>query len=235
MKLKAILPYLMRIVSFLLEISIVACAIEGVRLTAEYGNEGFLYFTVQSNIWIAVVCLMTAIIQIIYLILRKGPLPGWLRDMKIVFTVAITLTGLVFCAVLAPTTNDPFGSMSNVLTHVVVPVLSIIDLFLTKNGKPSYKVMLWTTIPPLYYLGFASLGYVLNWDFGGGLNYPYFFLNWGSSAGAFGFGQGLYFMGTFYWIILLLLVVVGFSALYVFLLRLIEGKKKETATGKAGK
>ena len=49
------------------------------------------------------------------------------------------------------------------------------------------------------------------------MNYPYFFLNWGSEAGAFGFSDSLPFMGPVWWILILLafLIIVGFVYLLI--------------------
>ena len=76
--------------------------------------------------------------------------------------------------------------------------------------KPKY--VLFVIIPPILYAIYAGIGYVQGWQFALGMNYPYFFLNWGSAAGAFGFSSELPFMGTGWWIlaILVFLLVIGF-------------------------
>ena len=66
-------------------------------------------------------------------------------------------------------------------------------------------------------------GFVLNWDFGNGRNYPYFFLNWTSPAGVFGFGGGEYFMGTFWWILVLIALVFGIALAYAAILKRVRG------------
>ncbi len=201
------------IVSVILEFAVALSAAVGVALTAAMGVNGFLYFTVQSNLWVAAVLLVFAVWQTVQL-RRGGEIPQWLWSIKFVFTVSITLTGLVFCAVLAPTMKGAFNSAANVLTHVVVPLCSVADLFVAKR-RTDAKTAWWSLAPPIYYLGFASLGYVLKWDFGYGANYPYFFLNWGSPVGAFGFGGGgEYFMGTFWWILVMLALVSCIAFLY---------------------
>ena len=59
--------------------------------------------------------------------------------------------------------------------------------------------------------------YKAGWEFSGGTNYPYFFLNWGSPAGAFGFTNELPFMGTAWWILALFffLIIVGYTYLSI--------------------
>ena len=54
---------------------------------------------------------------------------------KYVGTVAITLTGIVFCFVLAPTLGTDAWNVQNVLTHIIVPACTILDFFVA--GKKS--------------------------------------------------------------------------------------------------
>ena len=212
--------------SILLQLAVCACAAAGVILTTRLGGDfmagatAFLFFTIQSNLWIAAVCLLFAVLQAVSLCRREFALPLACATLKYVFTVSITLTGAVFCAVLAPTMPGSFSSAANVLTHVAVPALAIGDLFLCRAPAPRYKDFWWALLPPLYYVGFAAVGYVCGWNFGMGNNYPYFFLNWGSPVGAFGFGgEGEYFMGCFWWILLLLLFISALALGYIAILR----------------
>lgn len=220
-------------ISLVLEFAIVACVIAGVTLTAVMASGGFmggataiLYFTVQSNIWIGATALVAAVFTILSIVRKRNGIPRALWIVKYVFTVSITLTGVVFCGVLAPTMPDAFAAPANILTHVAVPVLSIADFFVGEKGNLEYKEFLYSWIPPLYYLIFAGIGYALNWDFGMGNNYPYFFLNWDSPAGAFGFADGMYFMGTFYWIIALIIFISALALAYIAIIREIVKKRK---------
>jgi hypothetical protein len=67
-------------------------------------------------------------------------------------------------------------------------------------------------MPPLAYFVFAGALNILNVDFGKGDTYPYFFLNLKSPAGIFGFSDTPPFViGSFYWIILFLLMVFSIA------------------------
>lgn len=187
------------------------------------GSTLILYFTNQSNIWIALTALILAIIQIVNL--KKG-INGFSKKVYLiqqVFTVSISLTCIVYCFVLVPSflavASDLFNpfSLTQMLLHVVTPVLAIVDfLFSAREVTFKGKDCLWSAIPPLYYLGFSAVGYLLNWNFGMGNNFPYFFLNYDSPAGIFGFSNVMpYFMGSFYWIILLVFLVLGMSLAYL--------------------
>ena len=175
------------------------------------GRRVFMYFTIQSNIAIAVICLIGGLL----LAAGRKTGNGWFV-VKFMGTVSITLTGAVFCFVLAPTLGRYAWNAQNVLTHVVVPVAAIADFFVTGVcGDLKWSSTLCGTLPPLAYAAYAGIGYAAGWEFSEGLNYPYFFLNWGSPAGAFGFTRELPFMGCGWWIIglFILLCLVGLAFL----------------------
>ena len=172
------------------------------------GKSVFMYFTIQSNIAIAIVCAVG-----LFLLLRHGPVSRPWYAVKYVMTVSITLTGVVFCFVLAPTMGKHAWNVQNVLTHVVVPVAAIADYFVTGVcGRLRKRSVFLVTLPPLAYAIYAGIGYIRGWQFAPGVRYPYFFLNWGSPAGAFGFSDRLPFMGCAWWILALLigLILVGY-------------------------
>lgn len=186
------------------------------------GKTLLLYFTNQSNIWIGVTALVLAVVEIVNF--KKGvyTLTKKLSLIHQIFTVSISLTGVIYCFVLVPAFMaagggfNPF-SLTQMLLHVVTPLLSIADFVLfTRGVKYLKRECFIATIPPFYYLFFSLAGYIRNWDFGMGANYPYFFLNYGSPAGVFGFSSEMpYFMGSFYWIAFIVLLVSGMSLLYI--------------------
>ena len=217
-----------KIFSFLLKLIVIVSAEAGVimsalasRNTFMGGNRVFMFFTIQSNIAIAVICAVG-----IPLLLHGCVNNGWFI-VKFAGTISITLTGVVFCFVLAPTMRGHAWSLPNVLTHVVVPVAAVLDFFVTGIYSSIRKRnIVWVILPPLAYAIYAGIGYVAGWQFGNGINYPYFFLNWGSPAGAFGFTKDLPYMGCAWWILALLigLMMVGF--LYLVLLDLLKKLRK---------
>ena len=137
---------------------------------------------------------------------------------KFVGTISITLTGVVFGFVLAPTLGAHAWSLPNTLTHLVVPVAAVIDFFvIAATAGIKRKNVFYVIIPPILYAIYAGIGYVKGWEFSEGINYPYFFLNWGSPAGAFGFTNELPFMGCAWWILTLLvfLIIIGYCYLVI--------------------
>ena len=184
-----------------------------------------LYFTAQSNIWLGVTFLLLALLPF-----HKNTPPTYqsrLYVLKYVFTVSIAITGLVFCGLLAPFSDETYRpwTVCNVFTHVITPTLAIADYFLDDfRLHLTTKHVFLSTLPPLAYCLFSSVLGAFHTDFGRGVEYPYFFLNYRSPAGIFGFSdQRPFFVGTFYWIVLFLLVVLGLG----FLLLRNDNKKMQ--------
>lgn len=148
---------------------------------------------------------------------------------KLMGTVSITLTGTVFAVLLAPMLGKAAWSVPNTLTHVVVPFVAIIDFFVVASGAEiKRRSVVYVIIPPLLYAIYAWIGYASEWEFAKGQNYPYFFLNWGSRAGAFGFTDELPFMGCIWWILLLLLFLVAVVWCYLAIADKIGKANEET-------
>ena len=212
--------------SIILKCVVIVSAIIGIMLSVFDSNafmsgaRVFMYFTIQSNIAIAII----AAIGLYYIKCDKAG-NAW-QIIKFVGTVSITLTGFVFCFVLAPTLGDETWKIKNILTHVVVPLAAIIDFFVVaKNFNLKMKSVLFIPLPPLLYAIYAGIGYVMGWEFSKGDNYPYFFLNWGSPAGAFGFTNELPFMGCMWWIIALLIFLILVGLLYLWAIKKIYKNK----------
>lgn len=212
--------------SVILKAVVVISAVLGTFLSAYAGRDSFMggkvvfmYFTIQSNIAIALICA----IGCAFLLSGKRPSDVWYL-IKFVGTVSITLTGMVFCFVLAPTLGVYAWNLQNILTHVVVPLAAVIDFFVTAEGNIRKKELFWVTLPPIAYAVYAGIAYVNDWQFAEGINYPYFFLNWGSPAGAFGFSSEMPYMGCVWWIALLLVFLIAVGYLY---LKLADRLKRE--------
>lgn len=213
-----------KIISLILKAIVIVSATVGVIIQIVETKVSLLYFTIQSNIWICATCIVGLV-----LMLLKKPLRSWMYSAKLIFTVSITLTGVVYCSMLAPFMGAAAYTLSNTLLHVIVPVAAIADFFVYDCVQYKKWECVTVTIPPFYYLAFAGVGYALNWEFLDGLNYPYFFLNWGSPAGAFGFSSESPYIGVFYYVLIMLAFVIGVGALYVFLARFICRRKQPQA------
>ena len=214
-------------ISFFTKISVVAFSFIGVvwsffNATSDgysHWSKRLLYFTSLSNIWIALCCLAILLLPAVKSLRDNTRVKNLFYLLKYVFTVSITLTGFIFCAVLAPgAANDNYNAwtVASIMTHVMVPVLSVADFYLD-----GYRIELkkrhisLSTLPPLLYMIFASVLVILNVDFGRGDPFPYFFFNYYSPAGIFGFSDVMpYRVGSFYWIIVMLGIIIGLGAIY---------------------
>lgn len=216
-------------ISLVLKCVVILSAIVGIvfsylagRDTFMGGSHIFMFFTIQSNIAIAVICGIGA-----YLLLKEKKISKVWYIIKFVGTVSITLTGVVFGFVLAPTLGADAWNIQNTLTHLIVPVAAVMDFFVTSSVlRIEKRNVFFVVIPPLLYAIYAGIGYVNEWEFIDGVNYPYFFLNWGSAAGAFGFTDELPFLGSAWWILILLIFLIAVGYGYLAIADLINKKKR---------
>lgn len=216
-------------ISLVLKCVVILSAIVGIVLSYLAGRDSFMggshifmFFTIQSNIAIAIICGVGA-----FLLLKGKKISKVWYIVKFVGTVSITLTGVVFGFVLAPTLGADAWNIQNTLTHLVVPVVSVIDFFVTSSVlRIEKRNVFFVVIPPLLYAIYAGIGYVNEWEFIDGIHYPYFFLNWGSKAGAFGFTDELPFLGSAWWILILLIFLIAVGYAYLAIADLINKKKR---------
>lgn len=186
-----------------------------------YYNWGarLMYFTGQSNLWIGLLSIVSVFL-IIKNVKRKEKFDlTSLYKIRLSFTLSILVTGLVFCCFLGPFADKSYHAWSgySLLTHAVVPVLSLIDFFID-----DYKIVFKRSdvfiavIPILVYFAITSLLCVYGLSFGRGDSFPYFFMNFYSMLGFFGvsFTSKPYF-GTFYWLLMLLLIVFSLGLLLI--------------------
>ena len=172
---------------------------------------GLMYFTIQSNIWIVVTVLCFMIIEIVEFTQKRAIINTAGRALKLVFTfmLAPALGGL-----------PAFVFIPNTLLHIMVPLVAIFDfLWFDFKTEHKYKDVTYSIIPPIYYTIFAVICFYNNIPFLNGQPYPYFFFNFGSPAGWFGFCNELPFMGSFYWILLIAGIIVGGAFLYTWLMK----------------
>ena len=121
----------------------------------------------------------------------------------------------------------PSGAPALTAASRTILAASIVDFFIVGALLKYRKVdVLYVIIPPLLYAIYAGIGFALNWEFAPGVNYPYFFLILGSKAGAFGFSNELPFIGTMWWILLLLAFLIGIGFCYKALNEMLNRKSK---------
>ncbi len=218
------------IISIILKFGVFIFSLLGVIFTLKTGRHNLLYFTIQSNIFIGLICLIGIVLIIYNVITGKKVIAKWMHIVKFVATIAITITGFIYCAVLMPVAigYNPW-EFYHVFCHMTVPALAIADFFVFDSYiEYKYRYMFLSVIPFMYYLLLSVTGYHLGWDYGNNLTYPYFFLNWGSPLGAFGIDFSTFpYMGCVHWGNGLTLFVIGLSAFYIKLIHIVQ-KRRET-------
>jgi hypothetical protein len=184
------------------------------------------YFTLQSNFWISGLMLFMLILPFTKLKVKEQTI----YMLKFVFTVSITLTFIVFWTLLAPFAykeNYNPWSASSMTTHMFAPAFAIIDFFVDKKQiEVTKKHVFGSLLPPLAYFVFASVLCLFKVDFGRGDPYPYFFMDYYSAAGLFGYVEEPFVLGTAYWIIIIMLVVLAVAAVLKAAYRAVKRRER---------
>ena len=218
------------IIQLILRLALAIIGIVGIIVTYSSAsfmgdNKTFLYFTVQSNVTIIAVELVFAIYALQQILGKEVVIKNWVYLVKYVFTVAITITFLVFAIVLAPTLGvDYLLSYGNFSLHFIVPILALVDFFLFNSEIKLTKVnCLFGTAMPIYYVIFFLIGIPLGVTYLKGSRAPYFFLEYETLTWFKFTDKG---PGVFYWILILTGAIIGLCYLFLLFMKL---RQKKTA------
>ena len=139
---------------------------EEVRAFTAANLEAFKYFTVDSNIFMGIIALITAYYE--FKIIKKDikTMPKKIYLLKLMSTTAVGLTFIVVFTYLGPITEYGIKSMvmnSNLFFHLVTPVLSMITfMFFEKTDKLSSKDTFYGIIPMLLYAIYYVINIIIN-------------------------------------------------------------------------
>ena len=125
----------------------------------------FVFFTIESNLLVGLGSLLLA------LRLERSSTP--FAVLRLTGLVAITITGIVFHAVLAQTLNlKSWDAVGNELVHTVVPVMAVVGwLLIGPRNIVSARVAWLSLIFPVCWLSFTLIrGAIVHW-------YPYPFID----------------------------------------------------------
>ena len=208
--------------SLFVKVLIILSSFSGVFFSLIYSKrDGFtfwasrlLYFTAQSNLWILI---LYVVIVARKLSAKTHQLFEKLYVLRFIFTVQITMTGLVYCSLIAPFAPNEYNAWTfyNIFTHVITPILCIYDFFYDKQRVIKPKDVILCAVPPLTYISISAIFSELKLDYGRGEHFPYFFMNYHSEAGLIGFGKTYpYYIGSLYWIITLGIITILIGTLY---------------------
>ena len=172
------------------------------------------YFTLQSNI----LC-FAVFASIVFMELRKK---NYKSDVYYLvkggITIAILITGLTYLFALSPTgfcmdfqqKTLANKTISNLLVHVVSPILVTLDYFLfdEKGHFKRYYPIIWLCIPfdyLLYVYTYSSSGGTF-FNIGGSKKFAYFFLDY----------EKIGYLGVAKWVMLITLCILFVSYLLVW-------------------
>lgn len=211
------------IYKLIFRIVLLASVLVGVLLSCFLDNNFLIqicYFTIQTNIFIGVLATVLIIITVKQILNKTTNLEGkrWFSVLRLGLTFFISVTGLVYCFVLAPVsciTNPDtiykIFSVHNILLHVVTPVMAIIDYFLfAPKGNVKLRDSFYFLIYPLIYFAFINIRAIL-----GGANisenspYPYFFIDPTYN------NQGWGMVALYFALMLLFLLILSMLLIYL--------------------
>ncbi len=172
------------------------------------GSKSLLYFTIQSNILASLISIISIVFDIQKFRGKEVVESSVFNYFKLVATTGVTLTLIVFWAILASLMPGEYlYSIPNLTLHTFGPMLVILDYVLfTFDFKPNKKMIMIVWSFPLFYFIFVMILSLFNVSFGYEMSVPYFFLDY-KNLGWFKItNSGI---GVFYWVIIILFLVYG--------------------------
>lgn len=198
------------IISALIIISSIIGSIQTINYGSSSNGNDILYFTVQSNLWLAAIYLIVLILELISFKKNKDIIPSYIHTLKFIFVVSITITFIVFFTILVPEIGSYVITMpGSLLVHLVSPVLAIIDYLIFENKQIRKKqTVIYPLIPPLiYFIVIIILSYN-GLTFVNDQKVPYFFLDYERLTW---FNISNNKIGVFYWVLILSILILGIS------------------------
>lgn len=126
----------------------------------------FKFFTVDSNLFMALVALAFALEEYQLLKGQKKSISTKLFTYKLMSTTAVTLTFVVVFAYLGPFSSGGIPSMirnSNLFFHLLIPVLSIINFTCFEKTKTiTFKNVFYGLVPTLLYAIFYITNIIIH-------------------------------------------------------------------------
>lgn len=213
-----------RLVQVIYQVVYCTLAIFGILGSLGYFNRSFnydfyAYYTNLSNF----VCMGVVVAALIQTVKKaKHNEDGFVQtapSFTILSVILILVTFLVYNILLAKenTVQDYFLSPSNLLMHVILPVMFILHWVLFyEHGKMRWYHPLMCTVMPLIYVAFILVRAAILKNVQGAMLYPYFFLN----VDKLGWG------GFFAWlsILVVLFVIIGYIFFFFDNFKYFKGK-----------
>jgi hypothetical protein len=156
--------------------------------TGTFSVSGLLYYTTQSNI-LCLVYFGILLVRCLLDIRSQGKTGSCSHNERFsaLVTLSITVTMIIYWALLAPSMGDPgfLLSFMSLQPHLVTPLLMIVDyLLFISPGKLTRRDPLYFALVPLGYwlqatiLGLSGVVYRTDEVTGAAVHFPYFFIDY---------------------------------------------------------
>ena len=130
-----------RVLSIVLNLAVVLMEPVAIRMSWEaVGNQTFTFYTENSNVFSAVICLLVVLAQLRGLVTGR-PLPRWVKTLKFIAACCLTMTFLTVVLVLAPYYPEQGGVVfllteSSMLYHHLLNPLCVFVSFVFLERDP---------------------------------------------------------------------------------------------------
>lgn len=131
------------------------------QVLASTGFEPLKFYTVDSNLFVGLASLILIIYEYLFLNKKINKIPKFVYILKYIGTVAVSLTFLVTLLYLAPSYGKNFLFLyqnSNLIFHLIVPVLSFISFTCFEKIKLDFKYTFYGVSTMIVY----GIYYVIN-------------------------------------------------------------------------
>ena len=147
-----------RVLSIVLNLAVVLMEPVAIRMSWEaVGNQTFTFYTENSNVFSAVVCLLVVLAQLQGLVTGR-PLPRWVKTLKFIAACCLTMTFLTVVLVLAPYYPEQGGVVflltesSMLYHHLLNPLCVFVSfVFLERDPKLPARCIPLALVPTVLY------------------------------------------------------------------------------------
>ena len=147
-----------RVLSIVLNLAVVLMEPAAIRMSWEaVGNQTFTFYTENSNVFSAVICLLVVLAQLRDLVTGR-PLPRWVKTLKFIAACCLTMTFLTVVLVLAPYYPEQGGVVflltesSMLYHHLLNPLCVFVSfVFLERDPKLPARCIPLALVPTVLY------------------------------------------------------------------------------------
>ena len=147
-----------RVLSIVLTLPVALMEPVAIRMSWEaVGNQTFTFYTENSNVFSAVICLLVVLAQLRGLVTGR-PLPRWVKTLKFIAACCLTMTFLTVVLVLAPYYPEQGGVVflltesSMLYHHLLNPLCVFVSfVFLERDPKLPARCIPLALVPTVLY------------------------------------------------------------------------------------